>query len=56
MAEALKSFIAGGVGGVCCVVVGHPLDTVRLLLTLSVSTLGMLTLVVNEDQSAPTDF
>ena len=27
---ALKSFIAGGVGGVCLVVVGHPLDTIKV--------------------------
>ena len=27
---ALKNFIAGGVGGVCVVVVGHPLDTIKV--------------------------
>ncbi|KAL7538302.1 hypothetical protein ACHAXR_008469 [Thalassiosira sp. AJA248-18] len=28
--SALKSFIAGGVGGACCVLVGHPLDLVKV--------------------------
>ena len=27
---ALKSFLAGGVGGVCLVVTGHPLDTIKV--------------------------
>ncbi|BFZ08572.1 hypothetical protein BsWGS_11611 [Bradybaena similaris] len=31
-ASAVKDFIAGGVGGVCCVVAGHPLDTVKVRL------------------------
>eukprot|EP00049_Salpingoeca_infusionum_P018874 m.359142 g.359142 ORF g.359142 m.359142 type:complete len:298 (+) comp18437_c0_seq1:306-1199(+) len=26
----LKSFIAGGVGGVCLIIVGHPLDTIKV--------------------------
>ena len=26
----LKSFLAGGVGGVCLVVTGHPLDTIKV--------------------------
>ena len=26
----VKSFIAGGVGGVCLVVTGHPLDTIKV--------------------------
>ncbi|KHJ41877.1 g-patch domain protein [Trichuris suis] len=28
--DPLKNFIAGGVGGVCCVVTGHPFDTVKV--------------------------
>lgn len=28
--SALKSFISGGVGGACCVLVGHPLDLVKV--------------------------
>lgn len=28
--SALKSFISGGFGGVCCVLVGHPLDLVKV--------------------------
>lgn len=27
---ALKSFLAGGVGGVCLVLTGHPLDTIKV--------------------------
>ncbi|CAG5127154.1 unnamed protein product [Candidula unifasciata] len=30
--SAIKDFVAGGVGGVCCVVAGHPLDTVKVRL------------------------
>lgn len=26
----VKSFIAGGVGGMCNVLVGHPLDTIKV--------------------------
>ena len=26
----IKNLIAGGVGGVCVVVVGHPLDTIKV--------------------------
>jgi len=28
--SALKAFISGGVGGACCVLVGHPLDLVKV--------------------------
>lgn len=28
--SALKSFVSGGVGGACCVLVGHPLDLVKV--------------------------
>lgn len=28
--SALKNFLAGGVGGVCVVVTGHPLDTIKV--------------------------
>lgn len=30
--EILKNFIAGGVGGTFCVVMGHPFDTVKIRL------------------------
>ena len=32
MAETspLKGFVAGGVGGICCVLSGHPLDTIKV--------------------------
>ena len=29
----IKDFIAGGVGGACLVIVGHPLDTIKVSLT-----------------------
>lgn len=29
--SGFKNFIAGGVGGVCIVVVGHPLDTIKVV-------------------------
>lgn len=35
MTEALnyfEKFISGGVGGVCTVIVGHPLDTIKVIL------------------------
>merc|ERR1711966_36278 len=36
--SALKSFISGGVGGACCVLVGHPLDLVKVRMqTASIS-------------------
>lgn len=28
--SALKSFLSGGIGGACCVLVGHPLDLVKV--------------------------
>ena len=28
-----KNFLAGGFGGVCCVVSGHPLDTIKVRVT-----------------------
>ena len=30
--SAFKNFIAGGVGGICVVLVGHPLDTIKVML------------------------
>ena len=33
--SALKSFISGGVGGACCVLVGHPLDLVKVRMQTS---------------------
>jgi Mitochondrial carrier protein len=32
--SALKSFLSGGVGGVCVVVVGHPFDLVKVRVSL----------------------
>ncbi|XP_076468851.1 mitochondrial carnitine/acylcarnitine carrier protein-like [Babylonia areolata] len=31
-ASPAKDFVAGGIGGVCCVVAGHPLDTIKVRL------------------------
>lgn len=28
--SGVKNFLAGGFGGVCCVVSGHPLDTIKV--------------------------
>lgn len=28
--SAIKDFVAGGFGGACTVVVGHPLDTIKV--------------------------
>jgi solute carrier family 25 carnitine/acylcarnitine transporter 20/29 len=36
--SALKSFLSGGVGGICVVLVGHPLDLIKV----RVSTLALL--------------
>ena len=33
----IKDFIAGGVGGACLVVVGHPLDTIKVSLNAKFS-------------------
>lgn len=30
--SGVKNFFAGGFGGVCCVVSGHPLDTIKVRL------------------------
>ncbi len=30
--NVVKNFLAGGVGGACCVAVGHPFDTVKVRL------------------------
>uniref|UniRef100_A0A7S2KKU5 Mitochondrial carrier protein n=1 Tax=Leptocylindrus danicus TaxID=163516 RepID=A0A7S2KKU5_9STRA len=36
--EAMKNFVAGAIGGVCCVAVGHPFDLVKVRMqTLSAS-------------------
>lgn len=45
--SALKAFISGGVGGACCVLVGHPLDLVKVRMQTggaagSASVFGML--------------
>jgi solute carrier family 25 carnitine/acylcarnitine transporter 20/29 len=42
MFDVAGNFIAGGVGGVCSVIVGHPFDTVKVRLqTMSSSYTGM---------------
>lgn len=40
-ANPIKSFITGGFGGICTVLSGHPLDTikVRILCRLHINTL-----------------
>jgi len=38
--SALKSFISGGVGGACCVMVGHPLDLVKVRMQTGGAALG----------------
>ncbi|XP_015931003.1 mitochondrial carnitine/acylcarnitine carrier protein [Parasteatoda tepidariorum] len=39
----IKNFLAGGVGGVCCVAAGHPLDTIKVRLqTMPKPTAGQL--------------
>ncbi|KAL9188804.1 hypothetical protein ACHAXT_007182 [Thalassiosira profunda] len=43
--SALKSFLSGGIGGACCVLVGHPLDLVKVRMQTggaSGSVFGML--------------
>lgn len=32
--SALKSFLSGGVGGICVVLVGHPLDLIKVRIWL----------------------
>ena len=31
--SGIKNFLAGGFGGICCVVSGHPLDTIKVDIT-----------------------
>lgn len=52
--SALKSFISGGVGGACCVLVGHPLDLVKVRMQTggagsSSSVFGMLSNTVRKE-------
>ncbi|KRX17214.1 Protein dif-1 [Trichinella nelsoni] len=43
--DPLRNFLAGGIGGVCCVVTGHPFDTIKVRLqTASAATGGTSTL------------
>ncbi|KRY60151.1 Protein dif-1 [Trichinella britovi] len=43
--DPLRNFLAGGIGGVCCVVTGHPFDTIKVRLqTASAATGGISTL------------
>ncbi|KRZ58730.1 Protein dif-1 [Trichinella nativa] len=42
--DPLRNFLAGGIGGVCCVVTGHPFDTIKVRLqTASAATGGIST-------------
>ncbi|KAL7555029.1 hypothetical protein ACHAWF_018610 [Thalassiosira exigua] len=51
--SALKSFLSGGVGGACCVLVGHPLDLVKVRMQTGGGgeggVLGMLTSTVRRE-------
>jgi len=52
--SALKSFISGGVGGACCVLVGHPLDLVKVRMqtgaaSASTSVFGMLSTTLRKE-------
>lgn len=38
--SALKSFISGGFGGVCCVLIGHPFDLVKVRMQASTTASG----------------
>lgn len=33
----IKNFLAGGVGGICCVSAGHPLDTIKVRIFKQIS-------------------
>lgn len=33
--SGIKNFLAGGIGGVCCVASGHPLDTIKVLFCMN---------------------
>lgn len=33
----IKNFLAGGVGGICCVSAGHPLDTIKVCIFKQIS-------------------
>lgn len=34
--SGLKNFFAGGIGGVCCVATGHPLDTIKVIANIEI--------------------
>lgn len=36
-ANPVKSFIAGGFGGMCNVIVGHPLDTIKVSIKIELT-------------------
>lgn len=36
-ANPAKSFIAGGVGGICSVLTGYPLDTIKVNTSINIS-------------------
>lgn len=42
MTEGIKAFLAGGFGGSCCVIVGHPLDLIKTRLQTSTEYKGMV--------------
>jgi solute carrier family 25 carnitine/acylcarnitine transporter 20/29 len=45
--SALKSFISGGVGGVCIILVGHPLDLIKVRMQTGAVQQGVLSMFVN---------
>ena len=46
-----KNFIAGGVGGVCTVVSGHPFDTIKVIHNLTRSAAGFRLAIYNIHQA-----
>jgi solute carrier family 25 carnitine/acylcarnitine transporter 20/29 len=45
--SALKSFISGGVGGVCIILVGHPLDLIKVRMQTGAVHQGVISMFVN---------
>ncbi len=52
--SGLKSFIAGGVGGCSLVVVGHPLDTAKVILQTQTTLPGQAPQVKHNATTVPT--
>lgn len=45
--SALKSFISGGVGGVCIILVGHPLDLIKVRMQTGTVNQGVISMFIN---------